>query len=90
VARCRALLDRQYLSAAEVRAQAATGAVKPPPAVRAAPDAATEADRAYRAFERGVFAVLVGGRQVERLDEEVPLRVGEPVVFLRLTALVGG
>lgn len=89
---CRQALDRQYLSADEVRAQAATGVVKLPARGDAAgePDVDDEVARAHRAFERRVFVVFIGGRQVERLDEEVVLRLGEPVVFLRLTALVGG
>jgi hypothetical protein len=87
----RAALDRQYLSAAEIRAQAATGTVRLSQAATVAPDdAGTEVTRAQRAFERGVFVVFVGGHQVTRLDEEIHLRLGEPVVFLRLTALVGG
>ena len=84
--RCRRALDRQYLSAEEIRAQAATGTVRMP----TEPDLATEVARAQRAFEHHVFVVLVGGRQVERLDEEVVLKLGEPVAFLRLVPLVGG
>jgi hypothetical protein len=53
-------------------------------------DAAAEVRRALKAFERGVFTVFSGGRQVESLDDEVRLRLGEPVVFLRLVALQGG
>jgi hypothetical protein len=84
-----AALDRQYRCAEEVRAQAATGAVQPPPR-SGEPDAAAEAARAHRAFQQGMFVVLVGGRQLERLDEEIALRRGEQVVFLRLTPLAGG
>ncbi|GAA2622069.1 hypothetical protein GCM10010399_61570 [Dactylosporangium fulvum] len=88
--RCRAMLDRQYLSADEIRAQAAGGVIRLPAGEPAAPDVASEVAKARRAFERGVFAVFAGGRQVERLDEVVTLRIGEPVLFLRLTPLVGG
>jgi hypothetical protein len=56
----------------------------------AAPDAQAEAARARRAFERGAFVVFAGGRRLEALDEPVILRAGEPVLFLRLTPLVGG
>lgn len=88
----RRALDRQYLSADEIRAQAAGGVVRLP---RPAPppdddEAEVEVGRARRAFERGVFVVFVGGRQVTTLDEPIRLRLGEPVVFLRLTPLVGG
>lgn len=90
--RARRALDRQYLSADEIRAQAATGVLRLP---AAAPDPGTEVEaevtRAHRAFERGVFVVFAGGRQVTAaLDEPLHLRLGEPVVFLRLTPLVGG
>lgn len=87
--RCRDVLDRQYLSAQEIRAQAATGVVRMPQPVLDV-DVATEVTRAHRAFERGVFVVFVDGHQVDALDEELELRLGEPVTFLRLTALVGG
>jgi hypothetical protein len=88
--RCRGVLDRQYLSAEEIHAQAAAGVVRMPPPVPAEPDVAAEVARAHRAFERNVFAVFVSGRQVDGLDEEIVVRLGEPVVFLRLTPLVGG
>jgi hypothetical protein len=89
-ARCQRTLDRQYLSMEDIREQAATGVVRMPAAVPAAPDVVAEVARARRAFERNVFVVFVGGRQVRRLDEEIVLRLGEPVVFLRLTPLAGG
>lgn len=89
-ARCRAVLDRQYLSAAEIRAQAAAGAVRMPAPRSGTPDVAREVARALRAFERRVFVLYVGGRQAEGLDDEIVPRPGEPVVFLRLTALAGG
>jgi len=90
-ARCRRVLDRQYLSNDDLQAQAAAGAIKlPGTPARAKPDVTTEVARAYRAFAQGTFVVFVGGRQVADLDEEVVLRLGEPVVFLRLVALAGG
>jgi len=89
-ARCRCALDRQYLSTEDIREQAATGVVRMPAVVRTPRDVAVEVARAHRAFERNVFVVFVGGRQLRRLDEEIVLRLGEPVVFLRLTPLVGG
>jgi hypothetical protein len=91
-ARRRLALDRHYLNADEVRAQAATGVVKLPGRDSAAGEPAVddEVARAHRAFEQRVFVVFNGGRQVERLDEEIVLRLGEPVIFLRLTALAGG
>ncbi|MFC7761859.1 hypothetical protein ACFQY4_30280 [Catellatospora bangladeshensis] len=88
--RCRAMLDRQYLTDAEVRAQAATGVVRLPGRAEADPDPDAEVARAWRAFEAGAFALFVNGVQADALDEEIVLRLGEPVVFVRLTALVGG
>ncbi|GAB4051198.1 hypothetical protein [Catellatospora paridis] len=88
--RCRALLDRQYLTDDDIRAQAATGVVRLPDRQHGEPDVEAEVARAWRAFERGAFALFVGGRQVDLLDEEIVLRLGEPIVFVRLTALVGG
>ena len=85
-ARSRAMLDRQYLTPEDVRAQAGTGTVR----VTAPIDEVQEVERAMRAFERRAFAVFCGGQQVETLDEAVTLRLGEPVVFLRLVPLVGG
>ncbi len=89
-ARCRALLDRQYLTDDDIRAQAATGVVRLPERSQVVPDVEAEVARAWRAFERGTFALFVGGRQLDLLDEQLVLRLGEPVVFVRLTALVGG
>ncbi|MFC7244182.1 hypothetical protein ACFQO7_17045 [Catellatospora aurea] len=88
--RCRALLDRQYLTDEDIRAQAATGVVRLPDRQQAAPDVEAEVARAWSAFERGTFALFVGGRQLDLLDEQIVLHLGEPVVFVRLTALVGG
>ncbi|MGP3919270.1 hypothetical protein [Nonomuraea sp. 10N515B] len=89
-ARCQQILDRQYLSDDDLRTQAGTGAIRMPPQAPAVPDVTAEVARAHRAFARGTFVVFVGGRQVVDLDEEVALRLGEPVVFLRLVALAGG
>jgi hypothetical protein len=89
-ARSRAMLDRQYLTADDVAAQARTGAVRLPAVPVDPPDEGTEVRRALRAFEAGAFVVFCGGRQVETLDEPVTPRPGEPVVFLRLAPLVGG
>lgn len=91
-ARCRRILDRQYLSEDEIRAQAGTGAIRVPSQAPApaSPDVPAEVERAHRAFSRGTFVVFAGGRQVSDLDEEVTLKPDEPVLFLRLVALVGG
>jgi hypothetical protein len=47
-------------------------------------------DRAVEAFERNGFFMLVDDRQVESLDEEIELKVGTEVSFVKLVPLVGG
>ena len=45
---------------------------------------------AVEAFERNGFFMLVDDRQVERLDEEIELKVATEVSFIKLVPLVGG
>jgi hypothetical protein len=92
VSRCRQLLDRQYMTDGDVAAAAKRGALKMPSRAHMVGelDVDAEVERALHAFEGRRFVVFNGGRQVEHLDDEVSVRLGEPVVFLRLTALVGG
>ena len=47
-------------------------------------------ERALEAFERNGFVMLVNDTQVETLDEQVELREGTTITFLKLVALVGG
>jgi hypothetical protein len=49
-----------------------------------------QADAAVDAFEHNGFFVLIGGRQVEDLDEPVRLDEATDVAFVRLVPLVGG
>ena len=53
-------------------------------------DAEQQYKKALQAFERNGFLVLVDDRQAESLDEEIEIRVGTQVSFLRLVPLVGG
>ena len=46
--------------------------------------------RAVEAFERNGFFMLVDDRQVDRLDEEIELKVATEVSFIKLVPLVGG
>jgi hypothetical protein len=46
--------------------------------------------QAQEAFQRHRFILLVDDHQVEDLDEEIALRAGAEVMFLRLTPLAGG
>src|SRR3954471_9498799 len=47
-------------------------------------------EKATEAFERNGFFILVDDRQAETLDEEIELRQGTQVNFVRLMPLVGG
>lgn len=47
-------------------------------------------DVALEAFERSGFMILVDERQVRRLDEEIVIRTGTQVAFVKLVPLVGG
>ncbi|MEU5161677.1 hypothetical protein AB0G74_18990 [Streptomyces sp. NPDC020875] len=82
---------RVFQEVAEARAGSA---VRPRPyngsAPAPAPDPEAETAAALRAFERNGFLVLVAERQLTGLDDEVELRPGTEVVFLRLVPLVGG
>jgi hypothetical protein len=49
-----------------------------------------QAEAAEEAFEQNGFFVIVGSRQVEKLDEELDLGAGTAVRFVRLVPLVGG
>ena len=49
-----------------------------------------QAEKAEDAFRRNGFFVLVDGRQVEELDEELALTTDSDIRFVRLTPLVGG
>jgi hypothetical protein len=47
-------------------------------------------EKAITAFNRLQILVLVNDRQVESLDEEIEVKPGTTVTFLRLAMLVGG
>jgi len=47
-------------------------------------------DKAVDAFEANRILILVDDKQAETLDEEVEIKPGTCVTFLRLTMLVGG
>ena len=49
-----------------------------------------QADVAVKAFEKSGFFVLVGGKQVTELDEDLELADGAHVRFVRLIPLIGG
>lgn len=46
--------------------------------------------KATDAFERNQILILFNDRQLESLDEEIEIRPGTAVTFLKLTLLVGG
>ena len=49
-----------------------------------------QCDRACASFQRNGFLILVDGRQVSELDEQLDLRDGSEVQFVKLVPLVGG
>jgi hypothetical protein len=49
-----------------------------------------QADKAEEALGRNGFFVLVDGRQVDDLEEELALTADSEIRFVRLTPLVGG
>ena len=53
-------------------------------------DPQAQFEKAIEAFEGNGFLVLVDDRQVEGLDDEIPLRPETSVSFLKLVPLVGG
>ncbi|PWR24517.1 hypothetical protein [Zavarzinia aquatilis] len=54
------------------------------------PEMEQEVLRAFSAFARGGFIMLLDGRQICDLDEELVLRPESEAVFLNLTPLQGG
>lgn len=89
----RRALDRQYLTSDEIAAQAEQGSVRFP-SQRARKsrqvEAEEEVDRALRAFEAGAYLILVDGRRIESLNEEIRFAPGSNVTFRRLMPLIGG
>lgn len=47
-------------------------------------------ERAVEAYQRNQILVLVSDQQTESLEEQVEIKPGTEVVFMRLTPLVGG
>lgn len=89
--KARQILQRQYLTEADVREQSMHGAVKhPTEKPQKAIDTQMEIMKALKGFEQGAYIIVVDGKQVEKLDEVVTLLVQSKVTFVRLTPLVGG
>lgn len=85
------ILNRQYLTNAEIQAQAKHGAVKmPEPLEVQTIDISRQIRKATEAFEKGVYVIVIDGEQAEALDQTVMLRPTSKITFLRLTPLVGG
>lgn len=82
--------SRLYLTDQEITEMAARGVVRLGTPEVAGPDVAAATGHAVDAFRRGLFVIFAGARRIEDPDEAVALQDGDRVVFLRLTALVGG
>ncbi len=78
----------EYLTSEEVAKRLDKGTVKLKD--KSPLDPGKEVERAKKAFEAGQFFVFANKRQVTKLDEEIDLSRGEPVVFLRILPIVGG
>jgi hypothetical protein len=84
---------RVFQEVAEYRARGTgefSGLVRPAASDPGGIDPEKQTALALRAFESNGFLVLVGERQITRLDEELDLPFGTEVTFLRLVPLVGG
>jgi hypothetical protein len=89
----RDILERQYLTHADVQQQASEGFIHTPSARSAqtrAIDTQAEVAKAITSFRSGVYCILVDGRQYDGLDEVVALEPRSRVTFLRVTPLIGG
>ena len=53
-------------------------------------DANAEVRRAFDAFDKNVFVLLVGDTQVEGLDDQVTVTSDLRIAFVKLVPLVGG
>jgi hypothetical protein len=53
-------------------------------------DSTDPINKAIHAFRSNAFFVLVGDRQLEKLDEEIPAERDLEVSFIKLTQLIGG
>ena len=49
-----------------------------------------QCEKALEAFERNGFLVLIGEHQAESLEEQIVIRPGTEVSFVKLVPLVGG
>lgn len=88
-------LERHYLTEEEIRLQATEGVVRlaDPKGSDASPymiDCAAAVNKAFRAFEKRAYLVIVDGKIAQRLDEQLTFRPGCKVSFVRLTPLKGG
>jgi hypothetical protein len=50
----------------------------------------TQFEKALEAFQRNGYHIFIDDKQVKRLDEEVDLKPGTQVSFVKLTPIVGG
>ncbi|MDX2074850.1 MAG: hypothetical protein SFZ02_00345 [bacterium] len=82
------ILNRQYLTDAEVQAQAQDGAIKMPKVEKRGVD--YHIQTAQTAFQKGVYVIVIDGVQADALDSMVTLKPASKITFLRLTPLVGG
>lgn len=89
----RKILERQYLTEADVTMQASEGCIRFNDSLHekyTGIDVDREVVRAYRGFEFGAFKVVVDGEMMDELEDVVTLTPYAKIRFLRLVPLVGG
>jgi hypothetical protein len=89
------VLERHYLTEEEIHSQATEGVIRLADSKRSdtSPymiDCAAAVSKAFRAFEKRAYLVIVDGKIARRLDEQLTFRPGCKVSFVRLTPLKGG
>lgn len=85
------ILNRQYMTNAEIQAQAKHGVVKmPEPTEMMQIDVSKQIRKAIEAFEKAVYIIVIDGEQADSLDTVVTLKPTSKITFLRLTPLIGG
>lgn len=80
----------KYLTDEEIQAKAVTGKINFGVNYNGMPADTEKAVRnALQSFEDGIFRIFVDGKELESLEEPVPLQEGSELTFVRLTMLAG-
>ena len=88
-----AMLNRQFLSNEDIEDQSAKGTIRYPTSEASKDhglDVDHESKKAIDAFYSNTYKMLVGGVQIEDLDDVILLKHDTTVTFIRLMPLKGG